>query len=443
MGEKKGIMDILLVAAAVKGSSSRARLAPPLGLAYIASVLLKAGYNISAIDFNISGFDPLRVKKILERDAPRILGISAHTETYLSGLKIAEIAKQVNPETIVVIGGAHPSVMYQEAAEDKNIDVVVRGEGEYAMLELADYFLKNKGNLAQIKGIAYRENGVVRTTPERPFVKDPDELPFPARELFPLPLYKVSGGVLLSRGGCPFHCRYCAVNNIWQGKRRFRKPEKVVEEILYILRHGQAQEINFSDDTFTLDRQRVIELCDLLKALKEPFQVRWVCSTRVDLVDRELLEKMYEAGCYGIQYGIEAGSQKILDSIGKGITLEQVRDAVSTSLDVGMEVTCSFMFPHPEDTEETVREQIRLMKELRKMGVTETLSATTPFPGTYYYEHADELGIKILADSWDEYDCKHLIITTKHLSKEKLNSLIEELVQYVGLATADTQGSLI
>ena len=436
MGEKKGIMDILLVAAAVKGSSSRARLAPPLGLAYIASVLLKAGYNISAIDFNISGFDPLRVKKILERDAPRILGISAHTETYLSGLKIAEIAKQVNPETIVVIGGAHPSVMYQEAAEDKNIDVVVRGEGEYAMLELADYFLKNKGNLAQIKGIAYRENGVVRTTPERPFVKDPDELPFPARELFPLPLYKVSGGVLLSRGGCPFHCRYCAVNNIWQGKRRFRKPEKVVEEILYILRHGQAQEINFSDDTFTLDRQRVIELCDLLKALKEPFQVRWVCSTRVDLVDRELLEKMYEAGCYGIQYGIEAGSQKILDSIGKGITLEQVRDAVSTSLDVGMEVWCFFMFPHPEDTEETVREQIRLMQELKRMGVTESMTSTTPFPGTYYYDHADELGIKILTDSWDEFHGRHLTITTKHLSKENLESLLDEIAHDVGMVPA-------
>ena len=436
-------MDVLLVNAPVKKMSRHAGLAPPLGLAYIASVLLRAGYNISAIDFNISDLDLPRVKKILEREAPRILGISAHTETYLSGLKIAEIAKQVNPETIVVMGGTHPTIMYQEAAVEKDIDVVVRGEGEYTMLELANCLIRNKGNLAQIKGIAYRENGVVRTTPERPFVKDPDELPFPARGLFPLPLYQSPGTVLISRGGCPFDCDFCTVNTIWKERRRYRKLEEVVEEIIYIFKYEQVQEIIFSDDTFTLDRRRVIELCDLLKALKEPSQIRWMCSTRVDLVDKDLLEKMYEAGCYSIQYGIEAGSQKILDSIGKGITLEQVRDAVSTSLDVGMEVTCSFMFPHPEDTEETVREQIRLMKELRKMGVTETLSATTPFPGTYYYEHADELGIKILADSWDEYDCKHLIITTKHLSKEKLNSLIEELVQCVGLATADTQGSLI
>jgi radical SAM superfamily enzyme YgiQ (UPF0313 family) len=238
---------------------------------------------------------------------------------------------------------------------------------------------------------------------------------------------------LISRGGCPFNCHFCTVNTIWKGTRRYRKPEKVVEEILHIFKNGQAQEINFSDDTFTLDRRRVMELCGLLKDVKESLQLRWMCSTRVDLVDKELLEKMHEAGCYSIQYGIEAGSQKILDSIGKKITLEQIRDAASTTLGTGMEVTCSFMFPHPEDTEETVREQQQFMKELRKMGVIETLSATTPFPGTYYYEHADELGIKILPDSWDEYDCKHLIITTKYLSKEKLNSLIKELTQDVGL----------
>ncbi len=429
-------MDILLVNAPTPSLSKHAGLAPPLGLAYIAAVLLRAGYSVSAIDFNVSGFHPRLLKGILERETPRIFGISAHTETYLSGLMIAEFVKQVNPDITVVMGGTHPTVMCQEAAGEKNVDVVVRGEGEYAMLELADSIIRNKGNLAQIKGIAYQENGVLKTTPERPFINDPDELPFPARGLFPLPLYQSPGTVLISRGGCPFSCHFCAVNNIWQGRRRYRKPEKVVEEILYIFKYAQAQEITFADDIFTLDRGRVLELCDLLKDVKGPLRLRWMCSTRVDLVDRELLEKMHEAGCYNIQYGIEAGSQKILDSIGKKITLEQVREAVRTTLDIGIEVTCSFMFPHPEDTEETIREQKQLMKELRKMGVTETLSATTPFPGTYYYEHADELGIKILASNWDEYDCKHLIITTKYLSEEKIKSLLADLLQDVGLVKA-------
>jgi len=165
-------------------------------------------------------------------------------------------------------------------------------------------------------------------------------------------------------------------------------------------------------------------------------KLQWMCSTRVDLVDRELLNKMHESGCYSVQYGIEAGSQKILDSIGKRITLKQIRNAVQTALDVGIEITCSFMFPHPEDTKETIREQKQLMKELGEKGAMLLLSFTTPFPGTYYYEHADELGIKIMADNWDEYDAKHLTIATKHLSQEKLKSLLKELIEYVGLESS-------
>lgn len=420
-------MDILLVNASPKIMTVHARLTPPLGLAYIASVLINAGYDVSAIDFNVSSLNLL--EKLLEKEPPRILGISTHTETYLNGLKIAETAKQVNPGINVVMGGTHPTVMYQEVARERNIDVVARGEGEYTMLELANYFIRNEGGLSEIKGIAYQDNGAVKVAPERPFIEDPDELPFPARGLFPLSLYGSPGTALISRGGCPFNCHYCAVNNIWKGRRRFRKPEKIVEEITYIIRNGQAQWINFADDIFTLDRRRVVELCSLLKGLK----LRWLCTTRVDLVDEELLSEMYEAGCYSVTYGVESGSQKILDAIGKKITLEQVRRAVKTTIDIGMKVTCFFMFPQPDDTEETIREQIQFMKELKRMRARLVLSFTTPYPGTYYYEHARELGIKTLVDSWDEYQGRRLTITTKYLSEEKLNSLVEELVRDVGL----------
>ena len=449
-------MDILLANAPVKKPSRHAKLEPPLGLAYIAAVLRDKGYNVSVIDFNITEFDPGLLEGILKRETPRILGISAHTETYLNGVMIANFAKQVNPDIKVVMGGTHPTILYGEVTREKSVDVVVRGEGEYAMLELADCIMgRREGvDLSQIKGIAYRENGVLKATPGRPFVDDPDELPFPARDLFPLPFYKSPGNVLMSRGGCPFSCRFCAVNNIWGGKRRFRRPEKVVEEIVSILASGQANEIAFADDVFTLDRRRALELLSHLRAVEGPMPLRWTCASRVDLVDRELLEEMHKAGCYAIQFGVESGSQEILDCMAKGITIEQVRGAVRAALDVGMKVLCAFMFPQPLDTEETIREQGRFMKELLAMGVEETLGFTTPLPGTFYYNNAsmaamhpaladdpdaDKLGITILASNWDEYDAKHLLMTGKYLSKERLESLFEELVRDVGLTNRDAQ----
>ncbi len=174
-------MDILLVNAAVKAPSKHARLSPPLGLAYIASVLLQHGYGAAAEDLNLSRVDPDRMTGLLTARAPRIVGISAQTETYPSGLRLAEAAKRANPETTVVMGGPHATVMYEQVLREKSIDIVVRGEGEHAMLELADHLLNRAGRLDAVRGIAFRRGGKITATPERPFVADPDDLPFPAR----------------------------------------------------------------------------------------------------------------------------------------------------------------------------------------------------------------------------------------------------------------------
>jgi hypothetical protein len=152
---------------------------------------------------------------------------------------------------------------------------------------------------------------------------------------------------------------------------------------------------------------------------------------------------MHEAGCYSVTYGVESGSQKILNSMGKKITLKQIRYAVRTTLDIGMKVTCFFMFPQPDDTEDTIREQKQLMKDLQRMGARLVLSFTTPYPGTYYYEHADELGIKTLVHNWDEYQGRRLTITTKHLSENKLKSLIQEMVREVGMKITSNESHII
>lgn len=431
-------MDILLVNAPVNLLVPHAQLSRPLGLAYIGAVLLKTGYSVSAIDLNTSDTAWPELKKTITDSPPSILGISAYTETYLNALQAARIAKTINPGIKVVIGGPHASILYHEAAQEACIDTVVIGEGEQTMLELADYFIKRKGILADIKGIAYKENGLVKVTQERLPIADLDTLPFPARYLFPSQSYTYPISILASRGGCPFACHFCAVNNIWKGKRRFRKPEKVADEIfnmLITLPRGSI--IDLADDTFTLDRECVLKLCKILQDgsqyLGNRFPLSWQCATRVDLVDTEILRQMHFAGCCGVQYGIESGSQKILDSIGKKIRLEQVQQAIRNTLDYGMAVTCSFMFPQPDDTEETIKKQIGLMKDLKNMGATLTLTMTTPYPGTYYYEHAAELGIEITDNSWDMYDCQHLIITTKYLGAMRLKDLLKEMVTEVGL----------
>ncbi len=431
-------MEILLINAPVVKLSPHARRTPPLGLAYLGAVLLKAGYKVSALDLNATQIDEAELRKIIKKDTPSIIGISTYTETHDNGIKIAGLIKEESPETKVIIGGPHASVLYEEVARETGVDVVVRGEGEKTMLELADHFLKGSGGLTDIKGIATVINGDLITTQDRAPIADPDELPFPARELFLLHLYDYPFSVLSSRGGCPFACYFCAVNNIWKGKRRFRKPEKVMEEIKHLIQTRQVNRINFSDDSFTMDRSLILELCRMLQDIFRSVPLDWQCATRVDLVDDELLREMRLAGCKNIQYGIEAGSQKILDSIGKKIRPEHVRKSVRMTLRHGIEVSCSFMFPHPEDTEETICEQTMLMKELKEMGAVITLAMTTPLPGTYLYEHRDELGIKILAKSWSEYDCKHLIIANRLLHEEKLNKLLQDMVSDVGMKCKTT-----
>jgi len=325
--------------------------------------------------------------------------------------------------------------MHRDVAAERHVDIVVRGEGEYTMLAIADGLLRGHGALGEVTGITYTANGDVIIAADRPFILNPDELPTPARDLFPLPMYDRAISVLMSRGGCPCDCVFCAVNNIWQGGRRFRSAQNVVKEIVELIKTQDCDEINFADDTFTLSRKHVGELCEAFAEAGEMARCEWRCTTRVDMVDRALLETMREAGCTSITFGVESGSQRILDSIDKRITCGQVLNAVGTALDLGMDVLCSFMFPHPDDTEETVGEQKAFMNRLIDLGATVSLALTTPFPGTPYYENADALGIRILTTRWDEFDGKHLVIATRHLSEDQLRGLLSDLIRAVGMQT--------
>jgi radical SAM superfamily enzyme YgiQ (UPF0313 family) len=408
-------------------------LGPPLGLAYIGSYLLHAGYEVAAIDLNVSGLNLSRVKMIVEEDEPSLVGISSSTESYPSALKIAECVKSVDKDVKVVMGGPHPTTLPQQVLAEDCVDFVIVGEGEKTMLELSKYILEGKGELKNIKGLGYKVEGkMIKINGRRPS-SDPDEFPYPARELFPLELYPLKWTILTSRGGCPFKCPFCAVPVIWPYPKKYRSPEKIFYELKMLIETWDVEYVFFTDDLFTFNRKWVYDLLSFLKKLEYP--LKWGCSTRVDLVDEDLLKRMASAGCCTIQYGVESGSQKILDSV-KGIKKEQVLKAVQAAKEEGMDVSCSFMIPFPEDTKETLYETKEFMKKVYEVGGRILLSYTVPFPGTYFYEHSKELGIKILTDDWSEFDAKHNIIETAHLSKDEIEELVHAIVEELGLKSS-------
>lgn len=427
--------SVLLVNAPVGevSAATHAALHPPLGLGYIGSVLRERGHSVSARDLNVTGMNPAVVKRAINQSDADILGVSAHTETYPNALKIAQKAKEEFPHLTVLLGGPHASVNDAEAASVGVVDYVVRGEGELTTAELVRTVVDGD-DPAGVDGITFQRDGNLIKTPERPYIQEPSNLPFPARDLFPLDLYQYPGNMLFSRGGCPFQCHFCAVNNIWgDGTRRFRAVEDVLEEVKLLVDEYGVNQINFADDTFTLRREKMEELLTELRDFETRNSWNFTCSTRVDLVDDDLLETLADAGCAGIQFGVEAGSQEILDSIGKNISLTEARDAIETAVDLKMDVLASFMFPHPDDTAATIRQQASFMREVKDTGAAISLAFTTPYPGTVYDEYVKRGDIEVRADSWDEYDAKHLVIDTKNLSFDELEQLRDEVIETSGL----------
>ncbi len=401
---------------------------PPFCLHYLATTLLKEGYTVKIVDMTAEQLKKEDLVQIVKKESPGIVGITATTLSYFHTMKIAEALKADNPDTTVVVGGPHVTTRPVESLQETDgIDIVVYGEGDYTIVELAHSIIDGQKPLEEIKGIAYRRNGSVQKTPPRPFIENLDELPFPA-VLLPMDRYMahpVSGG-----RGCPNKCIFCAAGHLSGHTYRFRSAKSVIQEVKYVHDTFGIAFFFFTDDTFTVEKERTFQICEEIK--KEGLDIEWTCEARVNTVSKEMLQKMKETGCIGIQFGVESGVQKILNSIKKGITVGQVKRAVTDTIDVGMStITCSFIVGHPEDTVETVKETFDFVMYLKhlapergsKVKVTTPFLITVPYPGTYLYENAHELGIEILADSWEKYTTDNVLIRTKHLDEKTLRTL--------------------
>ncbi len=360
---------------------------PPLGLGLIAAVLEKEKYQVTLLDANALRLQPMDIAPYVA-DAD-VVGLTAVTPTINAAISTARYLKQANHDLTIILGGAHATLLPDETlGSAPEIDVVVRGEGEQAIIELLRAFECHQP-LDNIAGISYRRNGKVHSTPPSSTSVDLDSLPFLAYHLLPRQRYRPHPphgraspfAAMVTSRGCPYRCSYCS-KPIFGNKFRGQSPERIVDEIAYYKERFGVKEIAFYDDVFTLDKKRAHAIADNI--IKRGLKICWTCETRVNLVDEELLRHLKQAGCYAIAYGIESGSPEILDTLDKGITLEQVEEAVRLTQQVGLQTIGYFMLGSPGESLESITKTIQFTKKL-KLDFAQ-FAITTPYPGTELYD---------------------------------------------------------
>jgi len=360
---------------------------PPLGLALIAAVLEREGYQVTVLEANALKLPPEDVVPLVS-DAD-VVGVTTMTPTINTATAIARYLKKAYPDLPIILGGAHATLLPEETlVTAPEIDILVRGEGEETIIEVLRA-LEHKQPLSKISGISYRKDGGVASNPAKSENVDLDSLPFLAYHLLPWRSYKphpphgraLPFAAIVTSRGCPYKCSYCS-KPVFGSEFRAQTPERVVEEVAYYKSRFGIKEFAFYDDVFTLDKKRAYAIAD--EMIKRGLKIHWTCETRVNLVDKELLRHIKQAGCYSVAYGIESGSPEILSTLGKDISLEQAEEAVRLSREIGLQTIGYFMIGSPGESPETIRQTIQFAKKL-KLDFAQ-FSVTTPFPGTKLYE---------------------------------------------------------
>ena len=385
----------------------------PMGLAYVAAVLRKEGHEVRIADFLVSKYTKEKLERIINEYKPDIVGTTSVTLNYPGAAAILKDVKEINDNIMTVFGGPHVTFTPEETltVEAPWVDLIVMGEGDYTLVDI----IEGKP-LREVKGIAFKEKGKVVITEQRPWIDNLDELPEPARDLFPISRYRALGaeGGIISSRGCPFGCTFCVGHRMVGKKGRFRDPKLVVDEIQHILAMGFKM-INIVDDLLTINKKHVYAICDEIKERKLKFQ--WTAFSRVDTVNRELFTRMREAGCFFILYGVESGNQKILDNVRKKITLEETVAAVELARECDIRILASFIIGLPGETKETLADTVRFGKSLNTHYGFHLLS---PFPGTEVREKAADYGMRILTNDWTKYDANEAIVEHPEVSAEDL-----------------------
>ena len=409
----------------------------PLGLAYIAASLEKNNIDVSICDAAVSDLGAYAISKKIKDDHFNIVGITMLTPTYAHVKYLAITIKNNDQEIKLVVGGPHPTALPEDTLNRiPQIDYVITGEGEYSMVALVKAIEQNKP-VNDIAGVAYRNNGhVVVNSPE--LIENLDDLSLPARHLLPMDKYHMTATrtntvhsytVSVARG-CPFKCTYCF--RTFGLKFRHHSTERTIEEIKILIKDYGAEEINLEADTLTLNKKFITDLCQGIIKNGLNKLIRWTCESRVDTVNKEILELMKEAGCWQISYGVESGSQRLLNLVEKGEKLEQFKQIFKLTKEIGISIRAFFMLGLPTETREESLETINFAKILNAEWSQFTIA--TPFPGTKLFELAKEEG-GIRSYNWEDYKTHggwtdvDLVYVPKERTSEELKSLQRRAVR--------------
>ncbi len=384
----------------------------PLGLGYIASVLLADKHEIKVLDINAQRLSKDQVENEIRISQYDVVGIGGIVTTYRYVKWLAEVLKKHHPDKPLVIGGSVGSSIPQIILEKNPVDYVCIGEGEETVVDLVRA-IQNNDDIPGVKGIWYKDdNGKIHKNVPRSPIKNLDKILLPAWDLFPMEIYLKnpigapnrnkwidgfdSDSVQLTMNlyatrGCPYNCIYCYHDFMGHGYR-YRSPKSIIEEMQLLYQKYGVLYFHFIDDEFVVNKKFVFEFCKLIMEFSKKIEhkITWGCTGRVNLMTEELIKAMCDAGCVLIGYGIESGSQKMLDFIDKRVTVEEAKNAIRLTIKHIGWADCSFMIGYPGESKETIQETIDLCKELAL--TPEVIFFLTPYPGTELYKIALERG---------------------------------------------------
>ena len=405
----------------------------PLSLCYLGAYLKSHGRTTAVLDLDHLGRISPYLESALRQHAPRVVGITSYTHNIHRAERIAQIAKAVLPGVPVVVGGFHVSALPVETLQEFHaFDYAVFGEGEQTLLELVNAL--PDGDVDKVLGVAYRDGENIHCNAPRPLIENIDILPFPDRDLIPVHKYIPNIGkyfrlpttTILSSRGCPHHCIFCD-KSVFRYRHRRRSPENFLEELRYCRAMYGIRDFGLRDESPTGHRTRFRELCR--KIIDERLDITWHCYARIDELDKEILHIMREAGCYQIDFGMDAVSKNSMDRIGKHLDLQQAREIVLYMHKIGMEVKMNYIIGFPWETIADIRETTRFA---RRIGADfATFNCFKPFPGSALYAELRDTG-RLHQTPWDEYyttSCK-LQFDAKFTEEEVAKELHRAFFQF-------------